>query len=397
MPMGRSFRTCPACRAILTEGEAICPYCGEDARRPSVRRVELSPFSSRPEGEVTRILIAINLVCFAFELVSAAAATGFGGAFAALLNVPPDVLLQMGARNGSLIKQGEIWRLLVPVFLHGGLMHILFNCVAIYQVGPLSEQAYGRSRFLILYLVAGVAGNLLGLQFYGDRGVGIGASGALFGLIGAAGVYGHRRGGPYGLAIRRVMITWGIYSLLFGFLVRADNAAHLGGLASGILLSFLIGDRDLVRRNWSGWPVVAGILVAVTGASFVAAYNGYVHRGRADEFLAFAGQARAVRRAFASSVDAAPDSARVEARKEDLRTAAEAWASIPAMNAEMDGSRREMLAVVEERLGTPSEAPSELVLPLFAAFERGFNHYLVWEKSQVARYGLEYRDRPNAP
>jgi rhomboid protease GluP len=391
--MGRSFRTCPACRAILTEGEAICPYCGEDARRPTVRKVDLSPFSSRPEGEVTRILIAVNLVFFAFELVSAAAATGLGGALAALLNVPPDVLLQMGARNGNLIRQGEIWRLLVPVFLHGGLLHILFNCVAIHQVGPLSEQAYGKARFLILYLVAGVVGNLLGLQVYGDRGVGIGASGALFGLIGAAGVYGHRRGGPYGHAIRRVMITWGIYSLLFGFLVRADNAAHLGGLLSGVILSFLVGDRDLVRRNWSGWPIVAGILVAMTGASFVAAYSGYVHRGRADEFLAFAGRARNVRQAFARSVDAAPDSARVAARKSDLETAAVAWARIPAMKPEMEEARREMLAVVEERLRIPPEAPGEDSLRLFAAFERRFSHYLVWEKTQVARYGLEYRDR----
>jgi rhomboid protease GluP len=270
--MPARFQSCPNCRALLDPRESVCPYCATNLGRPSIREVELG--SSGTPGVVTGYLIGICVLFFILEMVAMLGAEGARGIWTALLSVDPRILVQMGARFGPLVQAGEWWRLVVPVFLHGGVLHILFNGMALVQVGPLAERAYGRARFLLIFIVAGVAGNLLGLRFYGG-GVGIGASGALFGLIGAAGVYGHRRGDAFGRMIRRVMLQWGLYALVFGLLIHADNAAHIGGLAAGVVLSFVVGDTDRPRPLDRLWPALAAVAVAITLFAFVMAVYGF--------------------------------------------------------------------------------------------------------------------------
>ncbi len=268
-------RSCPSCRALVDPGDEVCPYCGTPLS--GVRPAETRFRPEQPPGTLTSYIVGACALLFVLEVISALGAGG--SSWGALIDVPPETLFQMGARSGIMIGRGEWWRLVVPVFLHGGLLHILFNGYALIQVGPLAEQAYGRSRFLVIYLAAGILGNVLGVFMNDPRGVGIGASGALFGLIGAAGVYGHRRGDAFGLMIRRVMVQWGLYALIFGFLIGADNAAHIGGLAAGVVLSFLAGDADRRLPFDAIWPPLAAALVLLTFASFGLAIYGYTIYG----------------------------------------------------------------------------------------------------------------------
>lgn len=258
-----NLKPCPACRALVDSGEELCPYCGAQVDQKSVREVRLAREST--PGALTGYLIGICVLFFLLEMVASLGALGSRGLWRALLDVPGEILFNMGARATGRIFSGEWWRLIVPIFLHGNFLHLLFNGMALMQVGPLAEQAYGRSRFIIIFILSGALGFLLG-AYTSPMSISIGASGSLFGLIGAAGVYGHRRGDSFGRMIRGIMVQWGIYALLFGLLIRADNAAHVGGLVAGMALSFLVGhdDRPGGDRFW-GW-----LAAAVTGVTLLA-------------------------------------------------------------------------------------------------------------------------------
>ena len=133
-------------------------------------------------------------------------------------------------------------------YLHGGILHIFFNMMALRQLGPLVLQEYGFSRFVILYTLCGVAGfwvsYLAGVSFT------IGASASLCGLIGAILYYGKSRGGIYGEAIFKQVIGWIIGLFLFGVMVPGiNNWGHGGGIGSGILFGFLLGYQERKREN----------------------------------------------------------------------------------------------------------------------------------------------------
>ena len=149
--------------------------------------------------------------------------------------------------------------------------------MALIQAGPLAEQAYGRSRYLLIFLLSGTLGFLLG-TYTSPMSISIGASGSLFGLIGAAGLYGHRRGDSFGRMIRGTMIQWGLYALFFGILIRADNAAHVGGLVSGVVLGFIMGDRH-GRGSDRLWTGLAIAMLLVTLGAVALGVGGYLGQG----------------------------------------------------------------------------------------------------------------------
>ena len=155
-----------------------------------------------------------------------------------------DVLLAMGAKDTSLIAQGEYWRLCTPIFIHIGIIHFFFNNFGIYVIAPYIELVFGRWFFLLLYLGAGLLGNLFSTVF--SLNVSAGASGALFGLMGA-GFYLEY------LTNKKIQQETGIKNkskafaflvianIAFGFIVPGiDNAAHIGGLLFGLLTTLLI-------------------------------------------------------------------------------------------------------------------------------------------------------------
>jgi rhomboid protease GluP len=153
-------------------------------------------------------------------------------------------LLRLGSKNNSAIANGEYWRLLTCIFLHVGFAHLAFNSLALYAFGRDLEKIYGAGRFILIYLGAGVLGSLASYVFSPKDSVG--ASGAIFGLVGLALVFGfrYRRVIPpqfksrFGTGVLPVLL----YNIIFGLgsASRIDNFAHLGGLAGGILFGLAI-------------------------------------------------------------------------------------------------------------------------------------------------------------
>jgi rhomboid protease GluP len=141
------------------------------------------------------------------------------------------------------MRRGEYFRLVMPMFLHGGWLHILGNSYCLYILGPILERVYGYGRYLTIYVAAGMGGAFLSMEI--SRNVSVGASGAIFGIAGAMLVTGfvHRDVIPprWGRAFGKGMIPFIVLNLALGFSVHGiDNWGHLGGLATGALLAFVI-------------------------------------------------------------------------------------------------------------------------------------------------------------
>ena len=155
-----------------------------------------------------------------------------------------DNLIRFGAKENSLIAAGQYWRLLTSMFLHIGFAHILFNSLALWMFGRDLERIYGTGRFLLLYLLSGLAGSYAGYRF--SPYISAGASGAIFGLIGVSLVFGFKYRSAIPAQLRSRFGTGVVpviaYNVLFGLRPGShiDNFAHLGGLAAGIILALVI-------------------------------------------------------------------------------------------------------------------------------------------------------------
>jgi rhomboid protease GluP len=163
----------------------------------------------------------------------------------ALQLVYGDALTSLGANYGPAIRAGEYWRLVTSMFLHGGLLHLALNAWALYQIGALFEILVGSPKMLLVYFVTGIAGSLVSAWF--SQVPSVGASGAIFGLLGAMIAFLLRRRGaltPQGKAILMQLVFWAVINVFFGFSTPGiDNSAHLGGCAAGLLLGFVLPER----------------------------------------------------------------------------------------------------------------------------------------------------------
>src|SRR5262245_53427419 len=153
-------------------------------------------------------------------------------------------LLAFGVKSNPQIDNGEIWRLITPIFIHIGLLHLFFNSYALWTVGQQVEKLYGPARFVIFYVLTGVAG-VAGSYFYHPEAVSAGASGAIFGLFGVLLVFGirYRKTLPpfFAKAVGTGVLPVIIINLIIGFSIPAiDNSAHISGLLAGALLATLI-------------------------------------------------------------------------------------------------------------------------------------------------------------
>ena len=217
-----------------------------------------------PTHFTTLILLLVNFALFAATLILSLKKSD--GA-QSLGSVDGYVLLSFGAKFGPALEVGQWWRLITAGFLHGGVFHILMNSWAMYDLGAQVEQAYGTSRFLVLYLVSGAAGFLA--SWWWSPALSIGASASIFGLIGAMIAYSTRSRSWQGSEMKAVYVRWAIYGLLFGLLpmFSIDNAAHIGGLLAGFGLGYLAGEPGPRASEWL-WRVAAGFAVLIALASF---------------------------------------------------------------------------------------------------------------------------------
>lgn len=259
------LKTCRECRALIPRHTRNCPECGARlgwfVRRGRPAGRDLFAQSSTT-GALLLAILALYLATWVASGVVPRGGPRGSGLLGGLGDISGRVLVRFGAHNSGVFLSGEYWRLLTAVFLHASIPHVLFNSAALYNLGGEVESVYGWARTLLLFLGAGVAGSTASVLFNSMYLVGIGASGAIFGLIGVVGVFGYRRGGTYGRAVMQVAARWAAYSLLFGFLVGADNMAHLGGLIGGAALAFLVPpERERVSRLWNAAGALAAALV----------------------------------------------------------------------------------------------------------------------------------------
>jgi rhomboid protease GluP len=176
-------------------------------------------------------LIAVTVLVFLLQIT---AETLSGG----------DLLLYYGAKINANLAAGEAWRLLTPVFLHAGILHIGVNMYSLWALGPAVERFFGHARFLAVYLLSGIGGVLLSLVLSPDPSVG--ASGAIFGLLGALAtfLYLHRATfGQLGAMQLRQLVFVALINLAMGLTPGIDNWGHVGGLVTGSLLAWFLGPR----------------------------------------------------------------------------------------------------------------------------------------------------------
>lgn len=221
---------------------------------------------------VTTSLIVINVLVFAAMLASGA------GWWHSAHN---GLQLAWGANFGPATKDGEWWRLGTAMFLHFGVVHLAMNMWALWDVGRLMERWCGGVRFLAIYLISGLLGNLVSLSVQGDRAVSGGASGAIFGLYGAllVSLWRERRA----IDVREFRWLFGaaaVFSVLtlgMGFVIAGiDNAAHIGGLLAGALSGLWLArpltsalSPSLAPQVPSASPGDAGALRAVAAAALL--------------------------------------------------------------------------------------------------------------------------------
>jgi rhomboid protease GluP len=215
---------------------------------------------------VTNGIIALNVVVFA--LMGA-----LGAGWIQVSSMTP--YIRYGANNGAATTDGEWWRLLASMFMHYGLLHLLFNLWALFQAGRFLERLQGRALYAVTYLGSGLAGGLASIGWHGDRTWSAGASGAVFGVYAA--ILGHmlreKQALPAGVfqSMLKSSLVFAGYNIVYG-LARTgiDNAAHLGGAAGGLVFGWLLAlplDREIRaqqgRRRLALGLATTGLLCAL--------------------------------------------------------------------------------------------------------------------------------------
>jgi len=273
-----AHRMCPNCRGLIDRSASVCPLCGAPTgparARPGTAPGRVLGGLIPVPSTATSALVAANIALYAvaWYLSQAAASAGSGPGFAGV-GIDSRVLLRLGAKFGPLIFAGEWWRLVTAIFLHAGLLHIGLNLWCLFDLGPTVESLFSTPKFLVIYLVTGVAGFILSL-WWSPFGLSIGASGAVLGLIGAliGASYHH---GHLGKEYRGQLWRWVIYIFIFGLLsavfgLGLDNAAHLGGLVTGAVLGYFVPEGEPATRAGDNlWNALAVASVLIIAGSFV--------------------------------------------------------------------------------------------------------------------------------
>ncbi len=246
-------------------------------RASDVGRAGPQPPKWRPA--VTWAILAINIAVWVLDVAS-------GPLFELWTGIPAgNLLLNLGAKRTDLILAGQVWRLVTPIFLHIGLLHLAFNSYAIYVIGPQIECFFGPYRFLSIYILSGIYGVLM--SFALSPAPSAGASGAIFGLIGTQAVFFYRYRNAFGDRGRRQLYST-LMVIAFNMVLtfsasRIDVWGHIGGLIAGAVLGWSLtphyalaatgdGNVRLVDRNHAGrWGLtVAGATALLIVSTWLA-------------------------------------------------------------------------------------------------------------------------------
>jgi membrane associated rhomboid family serine protease len=254
---------CPSCGRLTNADARVCLVCGR--RNPGMWGFAGPLRALFRHRSFTSVVTATCVVLYVVSLV-------FDPAAALRLRSPFEVfspsleaLARLGATGAIPWIHGQWWTLFTAIYLHGGLLHILFNVLWIRQLGPAVEDLYGPARMTVIFTVSGVAGfvvsNALGVPFT------VGASGSIFGMLGAMVAYGRKRGGAFGALVLRQYGQWALLLFILGFFMAGvNNLAHAGGFLGGLLCGLALSFED--QRSESGLDRL--LAVACIGATIVA-------------------------------------------------------------------------------------------------------------------------------
>lgn len=182
---------------------------------------------------ITYILIAINIFVFLFALLFNAS----------------EYLVEIFSNYGPYIRQGQLYRLLTSAFVHVNLFHILFNMYALYIIGSQAESFFGKTKYLVIYIVSAITGSLLSILLNMDT-ASIGASGAIFGLLGSLLYFGLNYRVYLGNTLIKEILPVIVLNLILGFTISGvDNFAHIGGLVGGFLITMALGITAKNKQN----------------------------------------------------------------------------------------------------------------------------------------------------
>ncbi len=249
------YRMCRECGTLVPAELATCPACGASMRgipRGGLGRAAGLLLPSF--GSASTSLLAAMVVVYL--------ATAIGPPDGSFWEPPRRVLFALGMKWTPAILAGQWWRLVTAIFLHGNLLHIAFNGYALANLGPAIEDAVGSRRFLVVFVATGIA-SFVASAVLMPSVPSLGASGALFGLIGCGIACGWKRGGRAG-ALRDELVRWAIFGFLLLLVPGIDHAAHAGGFVAGIALGAVLGrepgSSPGAERAWTVAAVLAGLL-----------------------------------------------------------------------------------------------------------------------------------------
>jgi len=260
---------CPSCGNLVGVSDQRCYTCG----RWNPGMWGFAPLLRRLGNDFgfTSIVIGACSVLYALTLLASRGQIGMGG-FLSLLSPSPLALFLFGESGAvPVFGYGRWWTVLSAGWLHGSLLHIVFNMMWVRQLGPATGQLFGASRLVIIYTIGGAAGFIAssvagvilpGLPLIGGASFTVGASAAIFGLLGALVRYGHRTGSSM---VGRQAWSWALTLFVFGLFMRGvDNWAHAGGFAGGYLAAMWL---DPLKPERTDHVVIALACLGLTLAS----------------------------------------------------------------------------------------------------------------------------------
>lgn len=206
-----------------TQEQIVKQYKYELGRAIFEKNQRFKAVFSFGKPRLTYMLIYINIILFFFLTIN-------GG------SMNPETLINFGAKFNPAMMEGEWWRVITSMFLHIGLIHLLMNMIALYYLGTIVERIYGSLRFIYIYFLAGIAGGMTSFAF--NYSIAAGASGAIFGLLGALLFFGSVYRDLFKQTMGRNLILILLINVVLGFMIpQIDMGAHLGGLIGGFMAS----------------------------------------------------------------------------------------------------------------------------------------------------------------
>lgn len=201
---------------------------------------------------VTYIIMAVCIILFILMELS-------GG------STNSQILLKYGANLDILVKNGEYYRLFTCIFLHIGIMHLICNMYSLYVIGREVESLFGKVKYIIIFILSGIFGSIMSIAFTHNT-ISAGASGAIFGLLGALLYFGINYRTYLGEAIKRTIIPIIVVNLIISFFAEGiDLAAHIGGLVGGVLVSMMVGIPDKSKTR----DIVNGTILTIIYLIFI--------------------------------------------------------------------------------------------------------------------------------